>query len=244
VIQEVDADGDVVWSWSSEGHIGLEETGRWWPSLHAPYYDILHVNSVDVAGDSLVVSFRHADAVYSIDRSTGDINWKLGGTPTPESLEVKRDPYGDYPLGGQHDARMDGHGNLTVFDDQTDPACGGGPASPKCARSPRAAQFKIDGKAGTATLVTALEDPKVDSTWCCGGARKTRAHGWIVTWGGVPKATGFAPDGSITQRYDFTHGPGPDQPIYRVVPLSKADFTSRKLTRAMDRRYPRSDLAP
>ena len=64
---------------------------------------------------SRTVSFRHLDAVYSIDRSTGDINWKLGGTETPESLEVKNDPYGDYPLGGQHDARIDRHGNLTVF---------------------------------------------------------------------------------------------------------------------------------
>ena len=45
----------------------------------------------------------YVGAVYSIDRSTGDINWKLGGTHTPESLEVKNDPNGDYPLGGQHD---------------------------------------------------------------------------------------------------------------------------------------------
>ncbi len=242
-IQEVDPDGDVVWSWTSRDHISLDETGRWWPALHAPFYDILHINSVDLAGDSLIVSFRHADAVYSIDRSTGEINWKLGGTTTAKSLEVKKDPWGDYPLGGQHDARMDKHGHLTVYDDQTDPACGGRPPGPKCARSPRAVEFKIDEKAGTATLVRALSDPKVDSTWCCGGARKTRSRGWMVTWGGTAKATGFAPDGSITQRYDFTPGLRIDQAIYRIVPLSKNDLEARRLARAMDRRYPRDPSA-
>jgi hypothetical protein len=238
VIQRVDPDGNVVWSWNSKDHIGLDETGRWWSALHAPFYDILHINSVERAGDSLIVSFRHADAVYSIDRSTGDINWKLGGTHTPESLEVKNDPNGDYPLGGQHDARFDKRGNLTVFDDETDPACGGRPPAPKCARSPRAVEFKIDENAGTATLVKALSDPKVDSTWCCGGARKTRNRGWIVAWGGTAKATGFAPDGAITQRYDFTPGLRVDQAIYRIVPLSKHDFTSARLRRAMDRAHP------
>jgi hypothetical protein len=237
VIQQVNADGDLVWSWNSKDHIDLAETGRWWSALHEPNFDITHVNSIEPDGDSIIVSFRHLDAVYSIDRSTGDINWKLGGTQTPESLTVKKDPYGDYPLGGQHDARIDKHGNLTVFDDQTEPACGGRPPAPKCSLPPRAVEYKIDEDAGTATLINSFSDPKVDSTWCCGGTRKTKNRGWIVAWGGVPKATGFAPDGAITQRYDFTPGLGADQPIYRIIPMSKRDFTSAKLSRAMDRKY-------
>ena len=74
--------------------------------------------------------------------------------------------------------------------------------------------------------------------WCCGGARKTRNRGWIVAWGGAAKATGFAPNGAITQRYDFTPGLRVDQAIYRIVPLSKHDFTSARLRRAMDRAHP------
>ncbi len=58
-----------------------------------------------------------------------------------------------------------------------------------------------------------------------------------MAWGGVPKATGFAPDGTITQRYDFTPGLAAGQAIYRIVPMSKRDFTSAKLSRAMDRKY-------
>ena len=237
VIQEINPDGDLVWSWHNEGRIGLGETGRWWPALQAPFYDILHLNSVEPAGDSLIVSFRHADAVYSIDRASGKINWKLGGTATSKSLVVKNDPYGDYPLGGQHDARYDRHGHLTIFDDQTDPACGGRPPGPKCQLSPRAVEYKIDEKAGTARLINSFTDPKVDSTWCCGGVRKTRNRGWTVAWGGAQAVTGFAPDGSITQRYDFSPGLDIDHGIYRVVPLGKKDFTFARLRHAMDRIY-------
>ena len=41
-IQEQTPDGDVVWTWSSQDHIGLEETGRWWdnPALDNQPYDI------------------------------------------------------------------------------------------------------------------------------------------------------------------------------------------------------------
>jgi hypothetical protein len=48
----------------------------------------------------MLLSFRHLDAVYKIDRRTGEVVWKLGGTQTPESLELIDDPRGDYQLGG------------------------------------------------------------------------------------------------------------------------------------------------
>ena len=47
VIQQVNADGDLVWSWNSKDHIDLAETGRWWSALHEPNFDITHVNSIE-----------------------------------------------------------------------------------------------------------------------------------------------------------------------------------------------------
>ena len=38
---------------------------------------------------------RHTDGIYGIERSTGDILWKLGGTKTEDSLRVMGDPHGD-----------------------------------------------------------------------------------------------------------------------------------------------------
>ena len=47
-------------------------------------YDIVHWNSIEPDGNSVIASFRHLDAVYKINKSTGTIVWKLGGTTTPE----------------------------------------------------------------------------------------------------------------------------------------------------------------
>ena len=81
-------DGQLVWGWKSQDHIALAETGRHWPWVRSDHdYDIAHWNSIEPAGDSVIASFRHFDAVYKIRKSTGDIVWKLGGTTTPESLD-------------------------------------------------------------------------------------------------------------------------------------------------------------
>ena len=39
-------------------------------------------------GKFMYLSFRNLDAIYKVNRKTGEIVWKLGGTETPESLEV------------------------------------------------------------------------------------------------------------------------------------------------------------
>ena len=42
--------------------------------------------------DQIVISARHTDAIYGLDRSSGKIVSKLGGTATPKSLRVVGDP--------------------------------------------------------------------------------------------------------------------------------------------------------
>ena len=113
-------------------------------------YDLVHWNSIQPAGNgSVIASFRHLDAVYKIDQSTGAIVWKLGGTSRPESLNVIGDPR-PYTFGGQHDARLFRDGTLTVFDNRTD-----------LGSPPRAVRFRIDENAGTATLLQSISDPDV-----------------------------------------------------------------------------------
>ena len=127
-VQEVDPSGRVVWHWNSRGQIGLRETGRWWRSvlsnprrrLGRQIFDPVHINSIEPRGDGeVVISTRHTDAVYGIDRASGEINWKLGGTQTGRSLRVSGDPANKL-LGGQHDARIDRRGRLTIFDNGKD----------------------------------------------------------------------------------------------------------------------------
>lgn len=185
-IQEVTPRGRVVWRWNSADHIGLEETGRWWnePILadrrfDSKTYDIVHWNSVDVKGNYVILSFRHLDAVYKVDRRTGEIVWKLGGTQTPESLEIRGDPLGHHPLGAQHDARFLADGTISIYDNRS--------ALPEPARVVR---FRVNEATRTARLVQAFGDGRVPVSVCCGSARRV-GRSWLVGWGGTSLTGGY-----------------------------------------------------
>ena len=121
-------------------------------------FDWAHWNSIQQVGDTVVVSFRHLDAVYAINKLDGEILWKLGGTPTSKSLTVVGDPESN-PLGGQHYARLLSDGTLTVYDNNTNESA-----------PPRGVSYQIDIATQTATFVEAVNDPDVTASPCCGSA--------------------------------------------------------------------------
>ena len=219
VIQEVAADGSLLWSWNSKDHVALSETGRWWQSGIDNGYgteDIAHINSVaeDLDGN-LIFSARHLDAVYKIDRTSGAVIWKLGGTPTSKSLAVSGTTRPN--IGGQHDARILSDGTLTVHDNQT----GLG--------APRVLRFKIDESAMTATVVEEISDSAAPSSGCCGSARRLPGGNWVVEWGGGTLLSELRPDGSPVLRISHPSGLS-----YRAVPLLDGEIPFARLRSGMD----------
>jgi hypothetical protein len=223
-VQEVDPAGKVLWHWNSRGQIGLPETGRWWRSvlsnprrrLHREIYDPVHINSIEPRGSGeVVISTRHTDAVYGIDRASGEINWKLGGTPTGKSLRVSGDPANKL-LGGQHDARIDSRGRLTIFDNGKDRP-----------RRPRVVFYRLDLNDGRALYRGQLNDPEVKRSHCCGSARETSDGGWLVSWGDNPLVTRFDPEGKIDFRL---HLPAS---TFRAVPVPPRVTSVAQLQRGM-----------
>ena len=162
-IEELTPDGDLVRSWDSGDHIGLDQTpARWWPVIVARNpnpYDVSHWNAVDVVGRYMYLSFRHLDAVYKVDRRTGKIIWKLGGVETNKSLEVRGDPRGDDPLNGQHDVNVRRDGTITLFDNST-----------ITGEAPRAVQYRIDERKGVARMISEVTDPEVTISAAGGSA--------------------------------------------------------------------------
>jgi hypothetical protein len=228
-IQEVTPDGRVAWSWSSKDHIGLAETGRWFDlgviGRPTPLrdgrsgYDIVHLNSIEARGDTVIFVARHLDAVYAISRSTGEIKWKLGGTRRAESLRVLGDrARPGQLLGGPHDARLLGDGSLTLYDNGHERG-----------RPPRALRLRIDVRAGTARVIEDLRYRRARSSLCCGSARRLRGGNWLVNWADRPLITELTARGRMQFRLRFR-----GVFSYRAVPVGPGRLQRRELRRGMD----------
>jgi hypothetical protein len=169
VIVELNAANQIVWSWSAAAHIDVAKEDTNWRDQ---YPDAVHMNSVQYDGaGGIIFSARHLDAVYRIDMATGAITWKLGGTPTPQSLIVTGNQYAEL-FSGQHDARLTAKGTLTVHDNGT-----------RLGHLARGIEFKINTKKKTATVVTQVTDPRSVTSICCGSAELTTGRDWVSSWG-------------------------------------------------------------
>jgi hypothetical protein len=218
-IRELAPDGSVVWRWSTKDHIGISESGpEGFIVLGGSPYDVVHINSVEDDGNGIVFSARHLDAVYRVDKATGEIDWKLGGTHRPESLTFVNDPIGRF--GGQHDARIDSDGTLTVHDNELFKD-----------KPPRAVRYGIDPGASTATLVEQVTDPAVTSAGCCGSARSLPNGHWLVSWGQNARIAEYDAGGTPALVIDLGNNSS-----YRVVPVTGDTPTLAELRAGMDTR--------
>ena len=147
---ELNPANQIVWQWDTAQHVNIAVENVNW---HDAYPDVIHMNSIEYDGNGgIIFSARYLDAVYRIAMATGDITWKLGGAPTPESLTVIGDQYvdgGGQLFSGQHYARLQPDGSLTVHDNGS-----------RANRPPRALRFAIDTSAGSATEVEQVTDSR------------------------------------------------------------------------------------
>jgi hypothetical protein len=229
-IQEQTPDGKVVWEWNSKDHVSIEETpARWWQrAWRNPHfdengkirYDQFHLNAIEPWRDQYVLSTRHTDTVWGIDRKTGELLWKFGGVPTDKSLKVVGDdPYKGYPISGNHDVRMIGD-MLTIHDNGV--KING--------RQPRALMYRINLDDRTATYIGAFTDDEVSGNGHCCGSFRQLGDGWVVAWGAAPWVSGFTKDGELAFRLGVPVAP------YRAVPvpLSISDLDLDAALEAME----------
>ncbi len=238
IVQEMTPQGKVAWSWSSYGHIPLSATARWLRNVAIPdhetmpggkaAYDLVHLNSADPDGPNIVISSRHADAVYAINRSSGQIAWKLGGTRSSKSLNVPGVKKPLHLFGGQHDARVLPDGTITVHDNATN-----------WRRRPAILRFRIDAAHRTARVIERVTDPAVRFSGCCGSARKLPGGDWVISWGYTPHVAETTPSGRKVLEIDFR----PTYSSYRAVPILPGEVSAGALRRAMDRMAERARSA-
>ncbi len=146
--------------------------------------DVIHSNSVEIAGDSVIISSRHLDAVHKMRISDGELIWKIGGHgKTKYDIDVTNE-YGafnqsnntidlNHLLSGQHDARVVRDGEISIFDNGT-----------TSNRNPRVLTLKIDEKNMKAKISSVITGSSQSISSCCGTARQLKDGAWLVNWGG------------------------------------------------------------
>jgi hypothetical protein len=185
VVQEIDvATGTVLFEWHALGAIRLGESYRPAPAKAGVWHDPFHLNSVALDGDGdLLVSARHASAIYKIDRETGKVVWRLGG----KRSDFAMGPGARFNL--QHDARRRADGAITLFDNVAEDL-------PADGRRSRGLALRLDAGAHTATLADYWEHPDGLLSTTQGSTQALDGGGAFVGWGGLqPYFSEFTADG-------------------------------------------------
>jgi hypothetical protein len=147
-------------------------------------YDYFHINSVREDGrGNLLVSARHTNAVYLIDRATGKVRWRLGG-----KRSTFRMGHGTRFV-AQHDASFGPGGAISVFDNQAPPDHG---------RESRAVLIGLDQRARRARLVREYEHPSEVHSDSQGSVQFLPSRDVFVGWGGEsPRFSEFSFGGRL-----------------------------------------------
>lgn len=172
VVQELDAQGNLLFEWNSWGKVLYEDELRGDPVEYA------HVNSVFIdADENFLISARGTSQVLKADRQTGDVIWKLGGKSN-EFMFID-DPYGN--LCGQHTASRLDNGHLMIFDNGQ--YCW--PEVPERGELTRVVEYAIDETQKTVTLVWSYSQDGVYSTAAGSAQRLDNGH-TMIGWGRGP----------------------------------------------------------
>ncbi len=230
--QIVAPNGNVVYSWSAAGKISPAETEALdhgftptYVGADGPVWDYQHIDSVAPDGDGYLISLAHTGAVYLIRASDGSVEWKLGGTTTPQSLTILGDPAAASDFNDPSDARVWPDGTISLVENATGTTSG----------PPRVLRFLIDAQARTATLIQTLTDPLATSSDCCGSARLLPGGDWVVAWGSTGIEDELTAEDQPVLRLTF----GAPYYSYRAVPILPGELSLGALQAGMDAMTPR-----
>ena len=188
-VQEIDMKtGLVRWEWHSVDHVGVAESETPAPKSAAPW-DWFHINSIDVEGGNanqsgnIFISARSTWAGYQLEGGSGNILWRLGGLKS----SFKMGPGTE--TAWQHDGRILPDGEVTFFDDGS---------NPPIHRQSRGMRIALDFTTHEARLIAAYTHPDPPLLTPSQGNMQTLPDGnAVVGYGGVPAISEFASGGAV-----------------------------------------------
>lgn len=192
VIQEQDADRNVVFEWRNLDYIPITDSDE---DLTASRVNYSTLNGFDIDYDgNILASFRSHSEIMKISRSTGEIIWRMGSPRGEFSFIGEHEENAPYYYSRQHHVVRLPNGNISIFDN-------GQSHQPPYSRG---VEYTLDEINKVATLVSEVRYPN-GNIFCvtAGNAQKLENGGWFIGYG-VPNpqfvkrnAVEYHPDGSI-----------------------------------------------
>ncbi len=195
VIQEMDADNNVIFEWNTWDHFDILDVSDW-IDLTASSFDVAHVNTIEIDTDTtMIILSRNMNEVTRIDRRSGEIIWRIGGknnefTFIDDTLQ----------WAGPHDIRRIGEGLYSIFDN-------GRFNTPEPHYS-SGVIYEIDEENKTITQMQRFfSDPHVYGAIMGNFDLLDNGH-FVTGWGSGPRfdsiaITEFTPDGSVALEMRF-----------------------------------------
>jgi hypothetical protein len=202
IIQEVDANKNVVFQWRTWDYIPLTDSYANLTSNYNFAIDYVHINAIEGDNDGNILFIgRTISAVIKINRSTGEIMWHLGGKENEFTFINEHPENAPEYFVGPHDIRRIANGNITLFDngDRHNP-----PYS-------RAVEYKLNEDSLTATLVWEYRHNPDIYTFAMGSVQRLPNGSTFIGWGsasagGGPVLTEVRPDNTVALEFFYPQG--------------------------------------
>ena len=109
IIQELDSNHNLIFEWKSWDHFHITDNIHL--NLSSSNLPFIHANAIDIDFDGhFLISSRNLDEITKINRTTGDIIWRLGGSQNEFNF------INDYPFTGQHSIQSLDSNRYLIFD--------------------------------------------------------------------------------------------------------------------------------
>jgi hypothetical protein len=182
-IQEIDMrTGLVRWEWHGVDHVAAEDSETAAPSDASPW-DWFHVNSIDLQPNgNVLISARSTWAAYELEGGSGKVLWRLGGSNSSFKLGAGTE------TAWQHDGRMLPNGEVTLFDDGS---------NPPVHHQSRGVRIALDMATHTAHLSAAYIHPSPLLSVSQGNMQTLEDGNVVLDYGSIPDLAEYSPSGSL-----------------------------------------------
>jgi hypothetical protein len=192
IIQELDAQRNVIFQWRSWDHYGFQTNVN---STNA-VIDAFHLNTIDrdTDGHFLVAT---PEWVKKVNRQTGAVIWTIGGPDNEFTFAGGGTPN---DLGGHNLNRLP-NGNLLIYDN-------GGPGTNDAPS--KVHEYQLDETNKVATRVWTYTSSPAIQGWHGGNAQRLANGNTFIGWGGaggaaIPTCTEVTPTGQKAFEIFFTN---------------------------------------